>query len=125
MHSMVPDSDKAELYDKLLLELRRGTLMLAILSQMNSEQYGYSLKQSLADTGLEINEGTLYPLLRRLETQGLLESDWQVVDDTRPRRYYKISAYGETVLANLTQEWLSLVRVMDRLLGHPSVKGND
>lgn len=122
---MIPNHEKEEQYDKLLLELRRGTLMLAILSQMKEEQYGYSLKQSLADTGLDINEGTLYPLLRRLETQGLLESDWQVVDDTRPRRYYKISPYGETVLANLIQEWQSLVQVMARLLGHQPAKEDE
>lgn len=125
MHRMIPNHEKEEQYEKLLLELRRGTLMLAILSQMKEEQYGYSLKQSLADTGLDINEGTLYPLLRRLETQGLLESDWQVVDDTRPRRYYKISPYGETVLANLTQEWQSLVQVMARLLGHQPAKEDE
>ena len=125
MQCMIPNHEKEEQYDKLLLELRRGTLMLAILSQMKEEQYGYSLKQSLADTGLDINEGTLYPLLRRLETQGLLESDWQVVDDTRPRRYYKISPYGETVLANLIQEWQSLVQVMARLLGHQPAKEDE
>ena len=66
---------------------------------------------------MEINEGTLYPLLRRLESQGLLESDWQVVDDTRPRRYYQMSQEGETVYANLTQEWQALVVVMNQLLG--------
>jgi PadR family transcriptional regulator, regulatory protein PadR len=111
-------SDDAQVvYDNLALELRRGVLVLAVLSQLRSEQYGYSLKQGLDALGLEINEGTLYPLLRRLESQGLLESDWQVVDDTRPRRYYKMSQEGEMVYANLVQEWQALGVVMDQLLG--------
>jgi DNA-binding PadR family transcriptional regulator len=114
---MVNNHDKEALYDKFLQELRRGILVLAVLSQLEEEQYGYSLKQSLQDKGLDINEGTLYPLLRRLEGQGLLESDWQVIDDTRPRRYYQISPEGETIFANLTQEWQALVVVMNHLLG--------
>ncbi|MCL4871520.1 MAG: PadR family transcriptional regulator [Anaerolineae bacterium] len=113
---MVNNNEKEELYDKLLLELRRGILMLAVLSQLKEEQYGYSLKQMLDEQGMEINEGTLYPLLRRLESQGLLESDWQVVDDTRPRRYYKMSQEGEMIFANLIQEWQALVVVMNQLL---------
>lgn len=114
---MATNDEKETMYEKLLLELRRGVLMLAVLSQLKGEQYGYSLKQSLDELGMEINEGTLYPLLRRLESQGLLESDWQVVDDTRPRRYYKMSQEGETVFANLVQEWQALVAVMNQLLG--------
>jgi DNA-binding PadR family transcriptional regulator len=109
--------DKEELYEKLLLELRRGILVLAVLSQLQDKQYGYSLKQLLSYKGMEINEGTLYPLLRRLEGQGLLSSEWQVVDDVRPRRYYQISEDGQTILANLTQEWQSLGSVMSHLLG--------
>ena len=117
MSRMVTKDEKEALYEKLLLELRRGVLMLAVLSQLKNEQYGYWLKQSLDEQGMEINEGTLYPLLRRLEEQGLLESDWQVVDDTRPRRYYKMSQQGETIFANLTQEWQAMVHMMNRLLG--------
>ncbi len=117
MCHMATNEDKETLYEKLLLELRRGVLMLAVLSQLHDEQYGYSLKQSLDERGMEINEGTLYPLLRRLEAQGLLTSDWQVVDDARPRRYYKMSQAGETIYANLTQEWQALVVVMNELLG--------
>jgi PadR family transcriptional regulator, regulatory protein PadR len=113
---MATNSDKEALYDKLLLELRRGVLTLAVLSQLKQEQYGYSLKQSLDELGMEINEGTLYPLLRRLESQGLLESDWRVIDDTRPRRYYKMSQEGEMIFANLTQEWQELVTVLGHLL---------
>lgn len=116
MLHMTTDTDKEALYDKLLLEVRRGVLTLAVLSQLKQEQYGYSLKQSLDELGMEINEGTLYPLLRRLESQGLLESDWRVVDDTRPRRYYKMSQEGEMVFTNLIQEWQKLVMVMGHLL---------
>jgi len=114
---MVSNQNKEELYEKLLLELRRGILVLAVLSQLEEKQYGYSLKQSLSDQGMEINEGTLYPLLRRLEAQGLLASDWQVIDDARPRRYYQISTEGKTILANLIQEWQELSVVMAHLLG--------
>ncbi|MBE2202330.1 MAG: helix-turn-helix transcriptional regulator [Anaerolinea sp.] len=113
---MADNSDKETLYDNMLLELRRGVLVLAVLSQLQREQYGYSLKQVLSDRGLDINEGTLYPLMRRLEAQGLLESEWQVVDDTRPRRYYRISETGKTILANLTQEWQALALTMNHLL---------
>ncbi len=117
MRHMATNNEKEAIYEKLLLELRRGVLMLAVLSQLKDEQYGYSLKQSLQEQGMDINEGTLYPLLRRLESQNLLQSDWQVVDDARPRRYYKMSQEGETIYANLTQEWNELVAVMNNLLG--------
>ena len=113
---MVNKQEKDDLYEKLLLELRRGILVLAVMSQLHEKQYGYALKQALEEKGLEINEGTLYPLLRRLESQGLLESDWEVVDDARPRRYYQISAAGETIYSNLTGEWQALGTVMDKLL---------
>ena len=113
---MVTNQEKDDLYEKLLLELRRGILVLAVLSQLHDRQYGYALKQALEDKGLEINEGTLYPLLRRLESQGLLESDWEVVDDARPRRYYQISPAGETIYSNLTREWQALGVVMEDLL---------
>ena len=109
---------KEDLLDNLSLELRRGALTLAILSQLNKDQYGYSLKQSLAEQGMEIKEGTLYPLLRRLEEQGLLESDWQIADGKRPRRYYRLSQTGKTVFASLSAEWQKQIGVMNRLLGN-------
>ncbi len=120
---MVKNQKKDDLYEKLLLELRRGILVLAVLSQLHKKQYGYALKQSLDAQGLEINEGTLYPLLRRLESQGLLESDWEVIDDARPRRYYKISKEGEMIYSNLTREWQELGNVMDNIL-FPASGGN-
>lgn len=109
------DAAHLERLDGLALELRRGAVVLAVLSQLAGEQYGYSLKKLIAASGLEIDEGTLYPLLRRLESQGLLSSRWRV-EDGRPRRYYKISAQGEKTLAALRKEWRALAQSMGRLL---------
>lgn len=99
----------------LSLELRRGAIVIAILSQLHEPLYGYSLREKLAEQGLEIKEGTLYPLLRRLENQELLDSDWEV-GEGRPRRYYRLSAPGKEVLAELEKEWEALVVAMGRLL---------
>jgi PadR family transcriptional regulator, regulatory protein PadR len=101
---------------KLDSELRRGAVVLAALSQLRSAQYGYSLRQALAEQGMPIEEGTLYPLLRRLEDQGLLASDWRI-DDGPPRRYYKLNAKGTRQLVELTANWQGLVATMSRLLG--------
>ena len=98
-----------------ILELRRGVMVLAVLSQLDREQYGYSLIKSLAEAGLEIDQGTLYPLLRRLEGQGLLQSAWRVEAD-RPRRYYVLSDEGRTLLPRLKEEWTAIVSMMDKLL---------
>lgn len=112
-------ADISEHISKLRLELRRGVLVLAVLSQLETAQYGYSLIQRLTERGLEIEEGTLYPLLRRLEEQGLLVSEWEV-GESRPRKYYRMSPLGREVLTILTQEWYDTVAVMKRLLegGH-------
>lgn len=96
-------------------DLRKGVLVLATLSRLRSPQYGYSLRQELARQGLPIEEGTLYPLLRRLESQGLLVSRW-LAEDGPPRRYYELSAKGAELYEDLTTAWGSLVAVMDRLL---------
>jgi PadR family transcriptional regulator PadR len=112
---MVESSTQLQLSENLALELRRGAIVLAVLSQLRREQYGYSLKKLLTERGLEIDEGTLYPLLRRLESQGLLRSRWQL-QDSRPRRYYLISPRGEQVMRQLTAQWKSLGRALDRLL---------
>src|SRR5882672_4840462 len=100
---------------KLETELRRGVLVLAVLSQLRTAQYGYSLRQALAQQGMPIEEGTLYPLLRRLEEQGLLASDWRI-EDGPPRRYYKLNSKGTRLLAGLTENWHALVATMNRLL---------
>ncbi|MBX3066482.1 MAG: helix-turn-helix transcriptional regulator [Anaerolineae bacterium] len=100
---------------KLRLEIRRGIVVLAVLSQMDTARYGYSLLQQLAEQGFEIEEGTLYPLLRRLEQQGLLVSEWEV-GEARPRKYYRISPSGREVLAALSAEWFATVDVMRAIL---------
>lgn len=113
---MVNKEGYADLIENLSLELRRGTVVVAVLSQLHEEQYGYSLKQQLSENGLEINEGTLYPLLRRLEGQGLLSSEWRVVDDARPRRYYRISELGLQALADLGAEWTQISKAINTFL---------
>ena len=105
-----------ELVQNILLELRRGTLSIAVLSQLTKEEYGYSLLKALSDRGLEVDQSTLYPLLRRLESQGLLQSDWRIVDEDRPRRYYQISTQGKAVLAKLKKEWSLMAETMQKML---------
>ena len=99
----------------LKLELRRGAVVLAVLSQLKQEQYGYSLKNSLLEKGLTIDEGTLYPLLRRLESQGLLHSTWKL-EGSRPRRYYQLNKLGEETLSVLSSDWAELARTIERVL---------
>ena len=108
-------TDTDDQISKLRLELRRGIVVLAVLSQMDTARYGYSLIQELAKQGLDIEEGTLYPLLRRLEQQGLLESEWET-SETRPRKYYRISPFGREVLSAVSAEWFETVEVMRRIL---------
>jgi DNA-binding PadR family transcriptional regulator len=93
-----------DLFEKMRVELRRGSLVLAVLGALREERYGYTLRQSLEDAGLPIDEGALYPLLRRLETQGLLTSEWRE-DAKRTKRFYRLSAQGVEMLAQLLREW--------------------
>ena len=106
-------------HDKVLLnaisEMRRGTLVLAVLLQLDQPEYGYSLIEALAIKGLSIEQNTLYPLLRRLEKLELLESDWQL-EENRPRRYYKISPLGKNCRTHLSEEWQNISSVMSRML---------
>ena len=104
---------------KLELELRRGALVLAVLSQLREAQYGYSLRQALAGRGMPIEEGTLYPLLRRLEAQGVLASEWRI-EDGPPRRYYRLNDAGDALLAELTASWNALTATMAALLKEQS-----
>jgi len=107
--------ESKEIVEKLRLELRRGALPLAVLAQLRREHYGYSLRRELNDKGLEIDEGTLYPLVRRLEKQGLLTSEWRF-DDKRKKRYYLLSELGEDVLTSLVVEWRMLNESIDKVL---------
>ena len=104
-----------EIVEKLRLELRRGALPLAVLAQLREEHYGYSLRRELNEEGLEIDEGTLYPLVRRLEKQGLLTSEWRF-DEKRKKRYYRISELGQEVLESLIVEWRVLNDSIDAVL---------
>ena len=104
-----------EMIDSLTLELRRGAIVLAVLSQLHEEQYGYSLMKRLEEMGFGVDQGTLYPLLRRLEENGLLDSEW-IVEGSRPRRYYQLNETGRELLEALQGEWNALNQVMEKLL---------
>ncbi len=102
-------------FENLRLELRRGWLSIAVLAKLRTEQYGYTLRKALAEHGLDIDEGTLYPLLRRLETQGLLTSEWRE-ENKRSKRFYHLSPDGELILKQLLDEWHSLSDSLSRIL---------
>jgi PadR family transcriptional regulator len=108
-------------FENLRLELRRGCLTLAVLAQLKEEHYGYTLRKELAERGLEIDESTLYPLLRRLETQGLLASQWRE-EDKRNKRFYRLSPEGEQILARLLDEWNNINTSVSRILDAPDAK---
>ena len=107
----VPES----LFENLRLELRRGCLTLAVLAQLRKEHYGYTLRKTLAERGLAIDESTLYPLLRRLESQGLLVSEWRE-EDKRNKRFYRLSAEGEQMLGMLLAEWNAINTSVENIL---------
>ena len=109
----------AELFENLRLELRRGCLVLAVLAELRTEHYGYALRKALADRGMAIDENTLYPLLRRLETQGLLASQWRE-EDKRNKRFYRLSSDGEIILKQLLDEWNNINASVSRIIeGEP------
>jgi PadR family transcriptional regulator PadR len=108
-------AENDSLLENLRLELRRGCLVLAVLAELRTEQYGYTLRKSLADRGLAVDEGTLYPLLRRLESQGLLASEWRE-EEKRNKRFYKISKDGKLVLKQLLAEWQGIGKSLDEIL---------
>ncbi|HUH64394.1 MAG TPA: PadR family transcriptional regulator [Terracidiphilus sp.] len=103
------------LFENLKLELRRGCLTLAVLAQLRQEHYGYTLRKALASRGMEIDESTLYPLLRRLESQGLLASEWRE-EDKRNKRFYRLSTDGEAIFARLLEEWIAINSSIAKIL---------
>ncbi len=105
----------AELFENLRLELRRGCLILAVLAELRTEHYGYALRKALADRGMAIDENTLYPLLRRLESQGLLASQWRE-EDKRNKRFYRLSSDGELILKQLLDEWNAINSSLTRII---------
>lgn len=115
-HSTMPND--TDIFETLRLELRRGSLILAVLGQLRSEHYGYTLRHALAGAGVEIDEGALYPMLRRLETQGLLTSEWRE-EERRNKRFYRLSDEGRAVLDRLVEEWTGLNASVDAILRTP------
>ncbi|MGB6192276.1 MAG: PadR family transcriptional regulator [Terracidiphilus sp.] len=103
------------LFENLRLELRRGCLTLAVLAQLRQEHYGYTLRKALAERGLEIDESTLYPLLRRLESQGLLVSEWRE-EGKRNKRFYRLSSEGEATFRKLLDEWNAINASINNIL---------
>ena len=114
--------DIRESFDNLRLELRRGVLVVATLAQLRVEHYGYTLRKALAEHGLDIDENTLYPLLRRLEAQGLLESEWRE-ENRRNKRFYRLSADGERTLRLLLEEWRGISAALDSIARPPRPVG--
>jgi PadR family transcriptional regulator PadR len=104
-----------DLFENLRLELRRGSLVLAVLAALRKEQYGYTLRKMLGEQGMAIDEGTLYPLLRRLESQGLLISEWRE-EEKRNKRFYRLSADGKVILKQLLAEWQSINSSLNGML---------
>ena len=104
-----------DLFESLRLELRRGCLIVAVLAQLRAEHYGYTLRKALAEKGIAMDEGTLYPLLRRLESQGLLVSEWRE-EDKRNKRFYRLSADGKLILKQLLAEWKGINGALERIL---------
>ncbi len=108
-------ADFESIVQNLRQEMKRGTLVLAVLTRVDDPQYGYTLITELSALGMPVEQNTLYPLMRRLEKQGLLESLWQI-EENRPRRYYQISTLGKEVRNALITEWQLLEQTMSRLL---------
>jgi PadR family transcriptional regulator PadR len=104
-----------ETVENLRLELRRGALVIAVLARLKTEHYGYALRKALGEQGMDIEENTLYPLLRRLETQGLLDSAWRE-EDRRNKRFYRLSADGALVLDRLLQQWADIEASLHRII---------
>jgi PadR family transcriptional regulator, regulatory protein PadR len=109
------DASDSNLFENMRLELRRGCLTLAVLGQLRREHYGYTLRKELAERGMAIEESTLYPLLRRLEAQGLLTSEWRE-EAKRNKRFYQLSAEGESVFARLIEEWNEINQAIYKIL---------
>ena len=112
--------DKEEVLSGLLQELKRGTIVLSVLSQLQRPMYGYSLTTRLSSLGMPVETNTLYPLLRRLESQGLLQSRWDT-GEGKPRKYYEITSTGAQIYQALRAQWLRNTQAMQRLLDEDTV----
>lgn len=107
--------DYDEVVSGLILELRRGTLILLVLSQLKEPMYGYNLVKKLQDNGIPIEANTLYPLMRRLESQGLLKSEWET-SESKPRKYYRITDDGLIVFNRVLNHWRDFSSNINRLV---------
>jgi PadR family transcriptional regulator len=112
------NNPNTEVLENLRSELRRGSLIVAVMAELRAEQYGYTLRKSLEESGIAIDEGTLYPLLRRLETQGLLASEWRE-QDKRNKRFYRLSPQGQLILTQLLLDWEGLSNGLKAILQQP------
>jgi len=116
---------REEILAGFLQEMRRGTIILCVLAKLKQSAYGYNLIGALSETGIPIEANTLYPLLRRLESQGLLESTWNTTDGAKPRKYYATTALGKEVLAELEKHWKEAVQNMNEILDFSEIKDHD
>ena len=100
------NEEKERLLKRTVQEMRRGSLVLAVLSLLPKKKYGYELLKEMNSMGFALTQDTLYPLLRRLNEQQLIDSEW-IIDTTRPRKYYRLNEDGKALLAKLSIEWKS------------------
>ncbi|MEQ8689611.1 MAG: helix-turn-helix transcriptional regulator [Pseudomonadales bacterium] len=118
-------AEALEISERLNSEIRRGALVLSVLGQLRTEHYGYSLRKTLLEKGLDVEEGTLYPLIRRLEKQGLLNSEWRE-DNNRRKRFYQLSDVGRGVYQQLLSNWHELSQSVDALTASlQSIEGKE
>lgn len=116
--------NESQQLDRMRMELRRGILVIAVLSSLKKEQYGYSLRKELNQANIDVEEGTLYPLITRLEGYGLLSSEWRVTD-ARKKKFYKISPKGEKLLVELSDEWHKLTGAVGDILSKNATPTNE
>ena len=107
--------EKDEILNGFLSELRRGTVILCVLAYLKTATYGYGLIEKLSETGISVEANTLYPLLRRLESQGLLSSEWNT-EGAKPRKYYELTGFGREILSELAKLWEETARNMSTIL---------
>lgn len=106
---------REEILGSMILELRRGSIVLSVLSRLGEPKYGYDLIHQLEEKGITIDTSTLYPLLRRLEKQGLLVSEW-ITAEAKPRKYYRRTPMGDSIYSELKLQWQEMTKSLNALL---------
>jgi PadR family transcriptional regulator, regulatory protein PadR len=104
-----------DIFERFETEVKRGVMQVAVMCLLEKERYGYDIIRSLKEAGLGIEEGTLYPILRRLEDERILSSRW-VTEGPRPRKYYKITDYGREIRGKLLGSLKSIGDALDKLI---------